>query len=225
MDDFLGLPTDIHAPTSNGSERRSWASDWDPWRDMYSTEKRPPDEDAHQHEWRPQGEWQQQWRPHEWWSHDEDAGAQAAAASSSSSSREGAAAPKTPPAATARPDALQQARPKQLTEPPWRSESNEQPPAQVASLSSPAQLASSSPPAQLASSSAKTVPPPPPPVRDDSRPASAARNSSRSEQWRPRGGKNRGWYAVFHALKKQGETDEAATKAANAACPQSEKQR
>ena len=53
-------------------------------------------------------------------------------------------------------------------------------------------------------------PPPPPP------PASKTNSSRSADGWRPRGGANKEWYTVFHAVKKTGATDEVAKKTANA---------
>ena len=73
------------------------------------------------------------------------------------------------------------------------------------------------PPVQPSMPAPLHPPPPPPPdrqARDD-------QEQRPPRTPRPRGGKKREWHAVFHSVKKLGQSDEVARRAANAAHPQS----
>jgi len=194
MDNFLGLPTDIN--------------------DM--AKERSIDVAKEDSIWRAWGSWQGDWIPWNMDLQEQHDVAPPSTGGGSSSSSAPAAAPAAA-AASAQEAPLQEApsaggtlsvapaEPKRKPTPPWRH-------AEIA----PQPAAAPSEPAV-----SKSVPPPPPPSLGSSDTTAPA--SSRSERWRPRGGQHRNWYAVFHALKKQGETDTAAAAAANAAYPHVQK--
>lgn len=102
---------------------------------------------------------------------------------------------------------------------PWRLGADEQ------AVEAPAVKVSKLPPVPPPPHRDKAPPPPPLPHRpaqqQDHQDAAKQEGSSRSDgKWRPRGGKNRGWYTVFHAAVKSGATEQAAALAANTAHPQ-----